>query len=356
MARPLLLLLLLSFTKPAPLLADTQIAAYRGPNASAEVDGVAQWLGRSAIWGEDTIGPESWNNIGWPIWWLEHWSAWTRAKPGRRLILGVPMLAGPPDRSGPTQGSAGLCTPVSLEKGAAGDYNIHYQQLAENLVRHGLGDTILRPGWEFNGGWYAWAAKGKTAAFAEYWRQIIRTMRAVPGGERLRFAWNPTLGEQDFPAEQAWPGDAFVDYVALDVYDETWNRDTYPWPAGADAATIAARHRKVWAEWTYGSPRGLKFWRDFAIAHDKPLAIPEWGVKEQNAPGEAQHGGLDDPYFVEQMHAFVNDPANRVAFHCYFDVDCPPPVGMHRLTPGPKGEPSRFPAASAKFRTLFSEK
>lgn len=355
MLRLLRHLVLLSLTVTS-IAAEPDFAVYRGPNASAEVDGVARWLNRPVVWAEDTIGPESWNNIGWPIWWLEHWSAWTHAKPGRRLILAVPMLAGPPDRSGPTQGSVGLRTPVTLDQGAAGEYNIHFRQLAENLVKHGLADTILRPGWEFNGGWYAWSAKGKTAAFAEYWRQIVRTMRAVPGTQNLRFAWNPTLGEQDFPAELAWPGDDYVDYVALDVYDETWRPDTYPWPAGADAKLIEARHRKAWAEWTYGSPRGLKFWRDFAIAHGKPLAIAEWGVKEQNAPGEAQHGGLDDPYFVEQMHAFINAPANHVAFHCYFDVDCPPPVGMHRLTPGAKGEPSRFPASSARYRELFRAK
>lgn len=336
--------------------AEPPLAVYRGPNASAEVDGVARWLGRPAIWGEDFIGGESWDNVEWPTWWLEHWSGWQRQQAGRRLILGVPLLAGPPDRSGPTHGTKDLKVPVSLEKGAAGAYNHHFRQLAENLVKHGLADAILRPGWEFNGGWYAWAAKGKSAAFAEYWRQVVRTMRAVPGAEQLRFAWNPTLGEQDFPAEQAWPGDAFVDYVGLDVYDETWSRESYPWPKDSDAAAIAARQRKVWAEWIFGSARGLRFWRDFAAAHGKPLVIPEWGVKRQNAPGQEQHGGLDDPYFVEQMRAFVDDPANHVAFHCYFDYDCPPPEGQHRLTPGPKGEASTFPAASARFRELFRGK
>lgn len=352
--------LLLACLLLTPLVAQDEahrlpsLAVYRGPNASAEVDAFARWLNRTTVWGEDFIGPESWNNVGWPVWWLEHWSKWQHAAPGRRLILAVPILAGPPDRSGPTQGTVGLKLPVSLEQGAAGDYDIHFRQLAENLVKHKMTDVLLRPGWEFNGGWYAWAAKGRTEAFAEYWRRIVRTMRAVPGAEGLRFVWNPTLGEQDFPAEAAWPGDAYVDYVGLDVYDETWAPNTYPWPAGADAAAIAARQRKVWAEWTYGSARGLKYWRDFAIAHGKPLAIPEWGVKQQNTPGQEQHGGLDDPYFVEQMHAFIHDPANHVAFHCYFDVNCDPPAGLHRLSPGPGGpKDTLFPRSSARFRELF---
>lgn len=335
---------------------DPAMAVYRWPLGTENVDAVATWLGRPTLWAEDFIGPESWNNIAWPVWWLEGWSKWQHAKPGRRLILGLPILAGPPDRTGPTQGTVELGVPVSLEKGAAGDYNHHFRQLAENMVKHKMTDTILRPGWEFNGGWYAWAAKGKEKLFAEYWRQIVKTMRAVPGTEGLKFAWNPTLGEQDFPAELAWPGDDYVDYVGLDVYDETWSQDTYPWPVGASDEVIAARHRKVWAEWTYGSARGLKFWRDFAVAHGKPLVIPEWGVKKQNTPGEEQHGGLDDPYFVEQMHAFITNPDNHVYFHCYFDVNCDPPAGLHQLSPGLKGdEKTLFPKSAAKFRELFGK-
>src|SRR5262249_51911062 len=161
----------------------------------------------------------------------ENWGKWVNAQPGRRLILAIPILAGPPDGSGPKQGSKEPNVPVSLEKGAKGDYNPHFKDLAENLVKYRLGETILRPAWEFNGGWYAWKAKGKTKEFAEYWRQIVTTMRAVAGTEKIKFCWNPTLGEQDFPADEAWPGDAFVDYVGVDVYDETWNADTYPWPA-----------------------------------------------------------------------------------------------------------------------------
>ena len=40
---------------------------------------------------------------------------------------------------------------------------------------------IIRPGWEFNGGWFPWAANGQAAAFIGYWQQIVNTMRSVPG-------------------------------------------------------------------------------------------------------------------------------------------------------------------------------
>ena len=71
---------------------------------------------------------------------------------------------------------------------------------------------------------------------------------------------------------------AFVDFVGLDVYDETWNANTYPWPTGTTDADRTARHAKVWNEWLFGSKWGLAFWAKFAHEHKKPLAIPEWGL------------------------------------------------------------------------------
>ncbi len=324
---------------------------YRWANGAAGVDEYAKWLGRDPIWALDFVGGESWDNVGWPTWWLDGWSKWVKAKPGRRLVLSIPLVAGPVDGSGPTQGTKDVRVPASLEKGAAGAYNQHFTDLAQNLVKYGLGDTFLRLGWEFNGDWYAWSAKGKTEAFAEYWRQIVKTMRAVPGTERLQFCWNPTLGDQQFPAEQAWPGDAFVDYVGVDVYDETWNADTYPWPPDATMEEIARRQRKVWDEWIVGSRWGLAFWTKFAREHGKPLAIPEWGL----VWATHHHGGLDNPHFIEQMHTFLHDPRNAVAFHCYFDIN--ETDHGHQLSPAANGKGKKtgtlFPVSSKKFRELF---
>ena len=266
------------------------------------------------------------------------------------------MLTGPADGTGPTQGDRGVGVPVSLEKGADGTYNDYFKDLAENLVKYQLADTILRPGWEFNGGWYTWRAKGKAEAFAKYWRQIVNTMRAMKGSEALKFCWNPTLGDQDFPADEAWPGDDVVDYVGVDVYDETWNPDTYPWPKEASAADIERRQKKAWDEWIYYSPRGLKFWSEFAQKHRKPLAFPEWGLVN----GNKGHGGMDNPSFVTQIHEFITAPANHVAFACYFDFN--PPDHRDAISPnltGGKDEGSDFPeivgtVQGAVWRSMIS--
>ncbi|MBI1372631.1 MAG: beta-mannanase [Phycisphaera sp.] len=338
--------------QPAPpAIVDPVIGTYHWPNGTKGVDAFGQWLGRDTVWGLDFIGAETWDSVGWPTWWLDAWSKWVEAKPGRRLIFSIPILAGPVDGSGPTQGAKGVGVPVSLERGAAGEYDQHIRDLANNLVKYGLGDTILRPGWEFNGDWYAWRAKGRTDAFIAYWRRIVTTMRSVPGGDALKFCWNPTLGDQQFSADEAWPGDEYVDYVGVDVYDETWIDGAYPLPADASAEEIERRRLKAWNDWHYGSKRGLAFWSQFAKDHGKPLAIPEWGVVRANH----QHCGLDNPLFIERMHAFITDPANNVAFHCYFDVNTDDL--RHQLSPGiPDSghrEGTEFPNAAKRFRELF---
>jgi hypothetical protein len=173
----------------------------------------------------------------------------------------------------------------------------------------------------------------------------------VPGTDRLKFCWNPTLGDQQFPADEAWPGDAFVDFVGVDVYDETWSAETYPWPAEAGAAEIERRQKKAWDEWIVNSPRGLAFWTKFAKSHGKPLAIPEWGV----VSADHNHGGKENPHFIGKMHAFLADPANGVAFHCYFDIN--ETDLRHQLSPGVAGtgkkEGTEFPKSAAQFKALF---
>ncbi len=333
--------------------AEPALGTYHWPNGTAGVDAFAAWLGRDTVWGLDFVGGESWDNAGWPTWWLEAWSKWLNAKPGRQFILSIPILAGPVDGGGPTQGSKDVKVPVSLELGAAGQYDQHFRELAANLAQHTMGGVILRPAWEFNGDWYAWHAKGKAKAFIDYWQRIVKTMRAVPGAEGLKFCWNPTLGDQQFPADEAWPGDDFVDFVGVDVYDETWNAETYPWPADASAVEIEWRQKKVWAEWIMDSPRGLAFWTKSARDHGKPLAIPEWGL----VAASHQHGGKDNPHFIEQMHAFITDPNNNVGFHCYFDIN--ESDHRHQLSPGVTGtgkqEGTEFPKSAAKFRALFKK-
>jgi hypothetical protein len=333
------------------------MAVYKGSvNGRAKPYGIqraalyAAWLNRTLIWGEDSEPNARWDSLEGGGWQFDPWGDWVQQNPARRLILCVPIVPGKGDKGG-TDAGEGAHENITLELGASGAYNVHYTRLAETLVKHHMGNTILRLGWEFPGGWYAWSVKNKekAAAFAEYWRQIVTTMRAVPGAEKLEFAFNPTTGYLPYDPEVAYPGDDYVDYIGPDVYDDSYAKDTYPLSKDASPDEIEAIHEKVWNDVIYSKgAKGLAFWSEFAKKHHKPMCIPEWGVDHK----PDHHGGDDDPYFIEQMYKFIQDPANNVAWHSYFDVQAPD--GGHQLFPIKESDPRLFPDSAAKFQELFS--
>ncbi len=233
-----------------------------------------------------------------------------------RLVYSVPMLPG-------------QVPGVSMAKGAVGEYDEYFAQLGENLVAAGQQDSILRIGWEFNIRSSPWHTSDP-AEFVAFWRRIVRVMRNVEG-QQFRFDWNPLSGEfTDDNAVDYFPGGEFVDYVGVDVYDVSWDDTGDPIPPSC--ADRCATERRA-ANWHHilTSKHGLQFWSDFAGRENKPLSVPEWGAWDR-LDGR---GGGDNPDFVHEMHAFITDPANHVAYQSYFDFDNAG-VGTHRLVDLPQ--------------------
>lgn len=190
-------------------------------------------------------------------------------------------------------------TQDSLADGASGKFDHYFSDIAKLLVDNGYGNAIIRLGWEFNGrDFYPWAAAKDPANFIEYWRRIVTVMRAVPG-TRLRFDWCPAQGKQEYAPDKVYPGDEYVDIIGQDVYNQTWTK-----------AVDTPQER--WKE-LMDQPFGLKWQRDFAASHGKPMSFPEWATMARN-DGK---GGGDDGYFIEQMAAWI--AANDVEYHAYWD-------------------------------------
>src|ERR1019366_2102573 len=61
---------------------------------------------------------------------------------------------------------------VSIRSCAYGAYNRYWKQFGRVIRSYGLGHSIIRLGWEFNGPWYRWKASDPSA-WAEGWRQIV---------------------------------------------------------------------------------------------------------------------------------------------------------------------------------------
>jgi hypothetical protein len=291
------------------------MGAYAGPASPAGLASFAAQTGTRLTLAADYLpanaGFAGMSNAQSLSWLTGPWQG-----SGCQLVLGVPMI--------PT--NAGGAPAGTLADGAAGAYNSTFTTLAQTLVSAGFGNAILRLGWEFDGGWYPWSVTNNTEAaeFASYWRQIVTTMRAVPGAD-FGFDWNLSGGWISWDIDDAYPGNAYVDYIGLDRYDQTWQTPQTPQVAWNDLATM---------------PDGLNWLASFGAANGKPLTIPEWGV----AIRSDGHGLGDDPYFVNQMASWI--ASNNVAFTSYFNFD-QVPSQYDAITDG------QFPDALSVFKADF---
>jgi hypothetical protein len=202
--------------------------------------------------------------------------------------------------------TGGIVTPLGIAQGRGDGFLLEL-----NRVLAGFGQLVyVRPLPEMNGHWNEYSAFNRdgssrgpqysTAAFRRAFARIALIARGGPAAvldaklrrlgqpgvpadlpaTRARLVWNPQgFGSPDIRANSAnayYPGDAYVDVVANDLYDQGFRA---AWDANE---ALWAAHR------------------------DKPFGIAEWGL-----------WGIDDPAFVERMAAFVRSHA-RVEFLAYF--------------------------------------
>jgi hypothetical protein len=182
-------------------------------------------------------------------------------------------------------------------------------------LNHALADfgglVYVRPMPEMNGHWNEYCAferdgssrgpRYSTAAFRKAFARIAVFARGGAAGRmnarlrklglpgvssdlpetQARIVWNPQgYGAPDIPGNSAaayYPGDAFVDVVANDLYRQSTG---VAWDANQ---ALYAAHR------------------------NKPYAIAEWGL-----------WGMDDPAYVQQMATFAKTHS-RMEFLSYFN-------------------------------------
>lgn len=139
---------------------------------------------------------------------------------------------------------------------------------------------IARPGWEWDGNWFAWCiGKGGSAPSSNTVALLIAGYRAVVLAMRaanplIKFDWCSNAGSSTLAQLQAaYPGDDVVDYIGADHYD-----------AGSIAANVAAMTPII----------------QMCSAHNKPLSIGEWG---------AASNGTDSAAFIDFMAMLILNPA-----------------------------------------------
>jgi Glycosyl hydrolase family 26 len=187
-------------------------------------------------------------------------------------------------------------TSSTLVAAAAGDYNSKFYDLGKLLVQDGLGHTIIDLGREMNGTWYEWsehhAPPSEPDAYILAWRQIVTTMRSVPG-QHFKFLW--TVFMTNSSVAESWPGTAYVDYIGTDIFD-WYGGPNYTYP---HTTSGALDHEGKWQQILTAEPGGLNWMAAFSQATGKPIIIPEWGLDFHT------FGGQDDPLFITNMMAWM---------------------------------------------------
>ncbi len=330
-----------------PFVGGPGLGLYDGEHDAAGIETAAKWLGPtgSIKYAMDFIDDTNWSRISDP-WQLPNWkgSPYT-------MVWGVPMV--------PCGTPSSLCaTNVSdFNAVAQGADDGYYKTLARNLVAAGFGSSYIRLGWEFNATWMGWSVCKQDGSGPASWaddfvpafRNIVTSMRSVSGAN-FRFIWNPVEGSNVscfINLANFYPGNAYVDVVALDVYDgisgqaitsaERWTDFLNGVNAGHWTSLVPTA---VGAQTFKGF--GLNWLAAFGKAHDKEVGLPEWGLDSNSV----DNGGGDDAYFVTQMAKWIK--ANATGPSIFWNAN-----GGTLELDVPNYTSSDTPNATAAFKAAF---
>jgi hypothetical protein len=237
----------------------------------------------------------------WETPWMfsdisDGWDAWLDTNPAHQVVMTMDLIP---------QSVSNNDDPLSWEEAcAAGSYNQYAVTLAKNLVSWGAGSVVIRLGPEANGGWeadYVGSTTTEMNDWAKCYDNEVTAMRSVPGTHFL-FVWNPNACTSDFPIDEWYPGNSYVDIIGIDVYD-------------SDCSSQMTVSQEGWSAFINNSagntPNDPNFpsianMEAFAVANRKPLSFPEWGLDV-----------MDDPAYVTDMAQMFKQ--DDFAFESYFD-------------------------------------
>jgi len=278
---------------------------YDGDSSPAGIETAASWLGSatSVEYAQDFIDATDWSHISSP-WQLPNW----KGSPFE-MVWGVPML---PCGAPSTQCATNVADYNLVADGGADGY---YETLAQNLVAAGFGSSYIRLGWEFNADWMGWGICNEDGSGLASWasdfvpafQNIVASMRSVAGAN-FKFIWNPIDSSNSSCAganlENFYPGDSYVDAVALDAYDAVGAATT------DDARWSDLLNGVNAGDWTAVTPAaiggqtfpgyGLNWLAAFGKEHGKQISLPEWGLVSSGSDG-----GGDDTYYMTEMTDWI---------------------------------------------------
>jgi hypothetical protein len=157
----------------------------------------------------------------------------------------------------------------SLASIIRGDHDDYIRRFAAEVRRYG-GPVMIRFAHEMNGSWYPWSEQANGNQPGQYvtaWRHV-HDIAAAAGADNAAWVWSPNVGYRGSTAlASLYPGNAYVDWVALDGYN-FGTSEGHDQPGGGLG----------WE--SFAQIFGASIRRIDAIAPTKPLMIAETGSPE----------------------------------------------------------------------------
>ncbi len=185
----------------------------------------------------------------------------------------------------------------SLETIVDGRYDSYIREFATKAKEWGH-PFFLRFNWEMNGFWFPWSegVNGNTPGqFVAAWRHVHDLFNEV-GATNVTWVWCPNIDLNNalIPLGKVYPGDAYVDWTALDGFN--------------------------WGE-RHGSPGWQTFNQVFhktyrrivtKVAPDKPLMLAEVASTDK---------GGNKPEWIKDMYAKIRHKYRKIRAVIWYDVD-----------------------------------
>lgn len=271
------------------ILKPLQVGFYNG-NGADGVNGMntrfKPWLGRTPDLAVDFVNFSSWANFRSDALWAIGF--WKGIVPKLCLTVGLTVSGTP------------------LSEVAAGLHDASFDAAAAEMVRQGFQKSIIRLGHEANGGWYPWGNLGTDPSMWKLYIQCFQRVRNIFAlrSAYFKFDWCMAAGwQQTGDKSVLYPGDAYVDYIGMDIEPQVW---------GVTDPTTQQCWDALQQGWS------LDWLPGFTRAHRKKISFPEFGIGDA-AQGHPNYGPGDNGQLATMLMQWAKQ--NQVSYIGFWDFN-----------------------------------
>lgn len=274
-----------------------------------------------------------------PAVWLifQGWTGWNEfpaAQAERARELGGQLLVTWEPWSNNVNDARWSCSSI-----ASGSHDTYIRRYAR-AVRDARVPVMLRFAHEMNGNWYPWGTAfnsnfkrhngNSPQQYVAMWRRVVGIFRQE-GATNAKWVWAPnihflndnnSLNDQNRDLAALYPGDNYVDWIGLSVYNDgarrSWNSFSMLIDGAYHVVTRISSKPLMIAEMgatEAGAPSGTSkaAWIEQALNSDIPNRYPRvklvnWFCRDKTSLGEANYRFDSSPASLRAFRYAINSP------------------------------------------------